>query len=151
MRNTAHYPVLITWTDPNGKTHIPPDPPLIEGYPPWFPRPNEYRRDEALKKCPSMICRRTRRCTSPLYGKYCQKTHMEQEEFRHTIIATIDRFMVENNIPQSTPRPGISRGPGPDMKRALQERQDECIREALLEYQTGWIEKQKRRFEKKKH
>ena len=148
-RNSARYPILITWTDPNGKTHIPPDPPLVEGYPPWFPRPNEYRRDEALEKCPSLMCRRMRKCTTPLYGKYCQKTHMEAEEFRQRLLAKIDRFMAENNIPKLTPLPGTFPGPGPGMKRALQEREDECMREALLEFQTAWIEKQKRRFEKR--
>jgi hypothetical protein len=149
LRDTSRFPTLITWTDPVGKTHIPPDPPLTDGYPPWFPRPNEYRREEVLKKCPSLLCRRIRRCSSPLYGKYCQKSHMEREEFRHTIIDKINRFMAENNIPHRT-RPADTYGsPGPAMKRALQERQDECLHEALLAFQTAWMEKQKRRFEKR--
>jgi hypothetical protein len=143
------YPTLITWTDPSGKTHIPPDPPLIEGYPPWWPRPNEYRRNEPLKKCPALQCRRARRCAAPHYGKFCQKTHMEREEFRWQLDAKISALMTLHNIPSSKPSDDAISAPPPEMKRALQERQDELIHTEILKYQTQWIEKQKQKWAKK--
>ena len=142
------YPTLITWTDPSGTTHIPPDPPLVEGYPPWWPRPNEYRRNEPLTKCPALQCRRARRCAAPVYGKFCQKTHMEREEFRWQLDAKLEAFMRQNNIPFGKSSSDDVATPPPAMKRALQERQDELIREELLKFQTSWIEKQKQKWAK---
>jgi hypothetical protein len=143
------YPTLITWTDPSGTTHIPPDPPLVEGYPPWWPRPNEYRRNEPLKKCPALQCRRARRCAAPHYDKFCQKTHMEREAFRQQIIDKIDAFTRAQGREPVQYTGGPSPTPPPEMKRALQERQDELIREEILKYQTAWIEKQKQKWAKK--
>jgi hypothetical protein len=143
------YPTLITWTDPEGITQIPPDPPLIEGYPPWWPRPNEYKRNTALKKCPALQCRRARRCAAPLYGKFCQKTHLEREAFRQQIIEKIDAFTRAQGREAVEYTGGPIATPPPEMKRALQERQDELIREEILKYQTRWIEKQKQKWAKK--
>ena len=141
------FPTLVTWTDPNGKTHIPPDPPLVKGYPPWFPRPNEYRREKPLKQCPSLTCRRAKRCTSLLYGEFCQKSHMDRETFRWKIVERIDAFTRAQGREPVTYKEGDPVGtPPPEMKRALQARQDELMREHLLEWQTNWISKQKNKF-----
>ena len=140
------YPTLVTWTDPTGKTHVPPDPPLVKGYPPWWPRPNEYRRKVPLKACPSLACRRARRCESLLYGEFCRKTHMEREDFRAALLAKITAYLKARNIPEGPP----SDNPPPrEMKEALQARQDEIEREELLKFQTGWIEEQKAKWKSK--
>lgn len=142
------YPTYVTWTDPEGKTHIPPDPPLVEGYPPWFPRPNEYKRNTPLKDCPSLTCRRLHRCTALLYGKYCQKTHMEREAFRQQIIDRIDAATRSFGREPVEYLGGPIATPPPEMKRALEERQAECIREELTRFQTQWLEKRKQKWTK---
>ena len=140
------YPTLITWTDASGKVHVPPDPPLIDGAPSWIPRPNEYKRRTPLKKCPALACRRGQKCVSPLYGGYCQKTHMDRESFRWQLVAKIDAFMVANGIPVTDGCSQPYAQPGPEIKRALEEREAECLREELLKFQTGWINAQKRKI-----
>jgi hypothetical protein len=147
-KSSREYPTLVTWTDPQGKVHIPPDPPLVEGYPPWFPRPNEYRRTTPLKRCPSLTCRRTHSCASLLYGKFCQKTHMDRESFRYQIIARIDAITRSFGREPVEYDGGPIPTPPPEMKRALQARQDELEHEHLLEWQTGWIERQKKKAKK---
>jgi hypothetical protein len=150
-RDLKRFPTLITWTDPNGKTHVPPDPPLREGYPPWMPRPNEYELDEPLAKCPDLNCRRKNKCVSLIVGKYCRKTHMEPAAFRAKLAEKVERIARELGVPEEPPLPPgvIPPPPPPEMKRILQERCDELRREALLEFQTGWIEEQKKAWAKK--
>jgi hypothetical protein len=101
-----------------------------------------------LKKCTALKCRRARRCAAPLYDKFCQKTHMEREEFRGRLADKIEALMKLHNIPSSTPTPNEIPTPPPEMKRALQARQDEIEYEELLKFQTQWIEKQKAKWAK---
>lgn len=143
------YPTLITWIDPSGVTHIPPDPPMVDGYPPWWPRPNEYRRNTPLKKCPDLACRRTHHCAALLYGKYCQKTHLEREAFRQQIIDKIDAFTRAQGREPIEYTGGPVPTPPPEMKRALEERQEELIRAEMLKFQTQWIDRQKQKWTKK--
>jgi len=145
-----HFPTLVTWTSPDGKTHVPPDPPLIEGCPPWFPRVNEYRRAEPLKKCPEARCRRAGRCVSLLYDKFCQKTHMEHEAFRQALCDKIDRLMKEKlgddwecgPLDPNEPVPTPPR----EMKLALQAAAEKNERAALLKWQTEWLDGVKARY-----
>lgn len=148
--NKLHYPTLVTWTSPDGKVHVPPEPPQVHGYPPWIPRPNEYRRETPLKKCPDKKCRRAGTCVNPHYGEFCQKTHMEREAFRAALVVKIDRLMKKKlgddwdisphdpNEPSPTPPPG--------MKRILETAQARNERAALLAWQTGWIAKVKAEY-----
>jgi hypothetical protein len=140
------YPTLITWTDPTGHVHIPPDPPLREGYPPWSNRPHEYPRPVPLKKCPSTLCRRSQRCADLMHNKYCRKTNMDADEFRRGLLQRIKAILrahgrvlptrIDHNAPVNM-RP---------LKQALQRRCDESWQEEVLKFQTDWIEAQKRSF-----
>ena len=148
-KRNPNFPTLITWTDPTGKLHVPPDPPLREGYcPPWLNLPNEYPRKQHLKKCPSAKCRRARRCVDPHVGGFCQITHMTAGEFRANLADRIDRLLRDQGIePAPPPLPGeITEPPPASLKRELQAACDAKEREALLKFQTDWINEQKRKF-----
>jgi hypothetical protein len=148
-KSSLQYPTLVTWTDPQGKTHIPPDPPLVDGCPPWLPRPNEYKRETPLTRCPSLACRRSHVCASLLYGAYCQKTHMDRETFRGKIIEHIDAITRSCGREPAEYTGGPVPTPPPEMKRALQQRQDFLFHEALLKWQTDWIQLQKNKQQKR--
>lgn len=154
-RKTARAPkrefdILITWTAPDGTVHVPPDPPLEKGYPPWMARPNEYRRDTPLKKCPDIKCRRAGKCLSLLYQEFCQKTHMHAEEFRAALVLKIDRLMTEKlgDAWPSGPRPPDQPicTPPRAMKIILEKAMHLKHREALLQWQTVWIERRKAEY-----
>lgn len=151
FQNKIVYPTLITWTSPDGKLHVPPDPPLVKGYPPWFPRPNEYRRRPPLKKCPDTKCRRAGKCVSLLYGEFCQKTHMMADDFRAALANKIDRLMREKlgadwDKPDADEPYDPCPTPHPDIKRDLEKAQAEKEHQELLNWQTQWIEKVKREY-----
>jgi hypothetical protein len=73
---------------------------------------------------------------------------MEREEFRQQIINHIDAFTRDQGRAPAEYRGGPTVTPPREMKRALEERQEELMREALLKFQTQWIEKQKAKWEK---
>jgi hypothetical protein len=143
------FPALITWVDPTGKLHIPPDPPLVEGYPSWSWRPNEYKRNQELKRCPAKACRRARSCVAPHYGKFCQKTHTDAETYRKGLLNRVLKIMRSLGHKPPPPLPTGEIGPPPpkSMKRALEKAWVRNWNAALLEFQTNWINEQKRKFE----
>jgi len=139
--------VLATFTDHRGRIHEPPDPPEIEGYPPWFPRPREYRRTTPLARCPSSKCRRAGKCVSLLYGKYCQKTHMDQEAFRWRLCDRIDdimRRLIGSEWDEFLAQPPAEQYPvpGPEWKKALNAASERLEKEALLKWQQKWVSEQ---------
>jgi hypothetical protein len=136
------FEVLVTFTDKWGRVHEPPDPPLVKGYPPWFPRPNEYRRNAPLKRCPETKCRRAQTCVSLLYGEFCQKTHMEAEEYRGQLAAKIDRLYKERFGPDyETPIDPANPCPTPprEMKLALEKAEAQKLHQELLNWQRQWV------------
>lgn len=147
------FEVLATFTDHKGRVHLPPDPPLIKGYPPWFPRPHEYRRKPPLAHCPDGKCRRAQKCLNPLHGEFCQKTHMDAEAFREQLIRTIDDLMYERFGTEwdemqregeaERARTGDDCPPlGPEWKAWLTERETELLRQELLAFQQNWVKEQ---------
>jgi hypothetical protein len=144
MRNSdrAKFPTLAVFIDRHGKTHVPPLPPLVEGCPPWHPRPNEYRREVALKKCPVLACRRAGRCLRPYMKKFCLKTHMSAVDFRGALARKIDRLMKEHavalglgKVPPPVEKDGGMRG----LKRAFEQRLMDDEHKFLLEWQENWV------------
>lgn len=138
-----NYPTLVTWTDPSGKCHVPPLPPLVEGAPPWVQRPHEYRREQPLPKCPSLACRRAAACNDPHHGKFCRKTHMDVETYRIGLIKRITalnkRFFAEGM--HLLPRSNMT------LRQAFLLRSEEGHREELLKWQSRWIEQKKAEYE----
>jgi hypothetical protein len=144
------FDVLVTFTDRHGRIHLPPDPPLVEGYPPWFPRPGEYRREQPLGKCPSGRCRRAKSCVSPINGSFCRKTHMEAEAFRAALVQKIDRLLREYHGDEPAPAndeddQSSSAPPPPEMKRALAAAMEDHLREELRKWQQNWANEMARK------
>lgn len=143
-KSSRQFETLVTWTSPDGKVHVPPDPPLVQGYPPWLPRPNEYRRNPPLAKCPDRKCRRANTCVSPHYGEFCRKTHMEREEFRAALVRKIDRLMKQklgDAWDDSPPDPDAAIVTPPrEIKHALEAAQAANERSALLRWQLNWLD-----------
>jgi hypothetical protein len=73
---------------------------------------------------------------------------MECEAFRFQLIDKIDAFTRAQGREPAQYTGGPIATPPPEMKRALQQRQDELIREEILKFQTRWIEKQQKKWAK---
>lgn len=145
----SKFPTLAVFIDRHGKTHAPPPPPLVEGYPPWMPRPNEYRREVALKKCPVLACRRAHECRAPLYKKFCRKTHVRAEAFRATLALKIGRLMEKHakEIGLGKAPPVDKNGDMKGLKRALEQRMMDDEHKYLLEWQEKWVKEMKAKEE----
>jgi hypothetical protein len=146
----SKFPTLAFFIDRHGKRHTPPPPPLIEGYPPWYPRPNEHRREVALKKCPVLACRRAHKCRAPYMKKFCRKTHMQTLEMRAALAIKLDRLLkehVKSLGPGKMPPPAEKEGSMRDLKRAFEQRIMDDEHKLLLEWQENWVKEMKAKEE----
>jgi hypothetical protein len=146
----SKFPTLAFFIDRKGKTHTPPPPPLVEGYPPWMPRPNEHRREVALKKCPVLACRRADECRAPFMKKFCRKTHMRTVEMRVALAIKIGRLMKEHakelglgKVPPPVENDAGMRG----IKLALDQQMKDNEHKFLLEWQENWVKEMKAKEE----
>ena len=146
----SKFPTLAVFIDRHGKRHAPPPPPLVEGYPPWMPRPNEYRREVALKKCPALACRRAHACRVPILKKFCRKTHVRAPAYRATLAIKIGRLMKEHakalglgKVPPPVEKDGGMKG----LKLALDQQMKDNEHKFLLEWQENWVKEMKAKEE----
>jgi hypothetical protein len=148
--DTSKFPTLAFFIDRHGKRHTPPPPPLVDGYPPWHPQPNEYRRETPLKMCPVLACRRAHACRAPIRKKFCCKTHVRVSAFRVLLAMKIGRLMKQHakelglgKIPPPVEKDGGSKG----LKLALDQQMKDNEHKFLLEWQENWVKEMKAKEE----
>ncbi len=162
-RRKSSYAVHVTFIDHKGKEHFAPDPPEVNGLPPWIWQPNEYRRTEHLKKCPSLTCRKAQACRSPHYDGFCQKTHYSADQWRLRLCKRIDEVTKvilanpEKYPPQPSRKSSFTDHNGKthvidyhlrDLKASFEKRMYEGWAELEREYQQKWVDEQKEKERK---
>jgi hypothetical protein len=91
---------------------------------PWSIITLGYPRDEPLAKCPSMVCIRRNECLKKINGRFCQRTHLTQDQLRTQIARKVEAHMKKfrkanpNHVPTEYDLKYGMR----DLKRALEER-----------------------------
>jgi hypothetical protein len=144
------FPALVCFVDKNGVVHNPPMPPKINGRLPWVSEPGKYLRKPPLKLCPKFTCRRAGQCRDKISGKFCRKTHVSGDVFRHILaneIRTITRETVKRRklgleaTPKYNPDDFDDGTPGRELRYALVRREEQDHLTELLKWQKAWVQK----------